>query len=570
QITTEQLGLVRGLGKTFGLNYLPGTWVESVQIIKGAGSVVNGYEALTGQINAELVKPFVGEFLRLNSYANTVGRGEANVCITHPVSAKWGSATLLHGSFLQADNDMNHDGFLDAPKYAQYNVAHRWRYEGGDGREAVLGMHAVWDDVEGGQIRAHHPGAVLYPYRTATRRLALWGKGGAVFSDDGCRSTGVQIHATLHDQRAVFGRREYSGLWRQFQFNWLWQSDLFSESHVYRTGASFLADDYRERFDAKDFGRTEWVPGAFFEYTFKAGGQLTSVAGLRADWHNRFGLMVVPRLHAKYSPNEKTAIRFGGGRAWRTPNVFADHYGAALSSRAFIFPQTLRPEIGWNVGTSVLRKFFVGKSSFYLSADYFYTVFENRLLADFDVSPQEIHFRYRREVGGRSFAHAAQIEFGYTYKELIEAKAAYKYYDVRETLAGTLRLRPLVAPHRALANVSFRPKSWAFDATMHVFGPQRLPITESNPERWRRPAYAPAYAVFMAQITKKFGRWEVYVGGENLGGFRQPDPIVALDDPFGPRFDATMVWGPLMGPLGYVGMRYTVKETPPKKQRLPQ
>jgi hypothetical protein len=232
----------------------------------------------------------------------------------------------------------------------------------------------------------------------------------------------------------------------------------------------------------------------------------------------------------------------------------------------------LQPEVGWNAGISGLQKFFAQKSTFYLSADYYYTLFENRLLADFDVSPQEIHFHWLRDVAGRSFAHAAQIEFGYTYKELIEAKAAYKWYDVRETLAGALRLRPLVSPHRGLANISVKPGTWAFDATVHVYGPQRLPATESNPEGWRRPDFAPAYAVFNAQITKKFKglNLDVYVGGENLGGFRQPDPIVGVDNPFGQRFDATMIWGPIMGPLGYVGLRYVVKDVPKRKLRLAQ
>ncbi len=572
QITTEQLGWVQGLGKTFGLNYMPGTWVESVQIIKGAGSVVNGYEALTGQINAELAKPHAREFLHFNLYGNTAGRGEANVVVARPVSRKWASATMLHGSFLQGANDMNHDGFLDMPKYTLYNAAHRWHYEGGNGHEGQFGAHGVWDDVDGGQIQAHHPGAELYPYRMSTRRLNLWGKTGYVFPMHCGRSTGVQTNATIHQQNAVFGRRNYSGLQRRFHVNWLWQSTFGLESHSYRTGASFLADDYRERFAASDFNRTEWVPGAFFEYTYKPNAKLTAVAGARADWHNLFGFMAVPRLQAKYSPTEKTALRIGGGRAWRTPNIFADHYGAALSSRNYVFPSVLQPEIGWNAGVGALQKFFAGASSFYLSGDYYYTVFENRLLADFDVSPQEVRFRYLQEIDGRSFAHAAQFEFGFSHKEIIEAKAAYKWYDVRETLAGELRTRPLISPHRGLANVSFKPKSWAFDATIHVYGPQRLPTTKSNPEEWRRPDYAPAYAVLIAQVTKKFKSvgLDVYVGGENLGGFRQPEPIVGAADPFGPRFDATMIWGPIMGPVGYVGLRYIVKDVPKKKLRLAQ
>ena len=56
-ITEENIPMIRGASQVYGLSFIPGTWVESIQITKGAGSVINGFESISGQINTELLKP---------------------------------------------------------------------------------------------------------------------------------------------------------------------------------------------------------------------------------------------------------------------------------------------------------------------------------------------------------------------------------------------------------------------------------------------------------------------------------------------------------------------------------
>ena len=79
QLLTENTPAVRGLAQQFGLAYIPGTWMQSVQVSKGASSVINGYEAVTGQINVEYLKPQNQSPVSINAMLNTELHPELNV-----------------------------------------------------------------------------------------------------------------------------------------------------------------------------------------------------------------------------------------------------------------------------------------------------------------------------------------------------------------------------------------------------------------------------------------------------------------------------------------------------------
>jgi len=128
QIMQENIPSIRGAAQAFGLTFTPGTWVESIQITKGAGSVVNGFESISGQINAELVKPFSDAAFFLNAYSSLNGRLELNTHLNKRVSEKWQTGLYIHGNYRGEKFDKNKDGFLDAPLANQINVMNRWQY----------------------------------------------------------------------------------------------------------------------------------------------------------------------------------------------------------------------------------------------------------------------------------------------------------------------------------------------------------------------------------------------------------------------------------------------------------
>lgn len=564
QILFENMPYVRGLSGAYGLTYVPGTWPESIQIIKGRGSVVNGYESMAGSINLEMHKPDKADPLFVNLYGSSMGRLEANVHAATELNDKWSTMLFLHGSMVQVRNDRNHDGFLDMPLREQVNVFNRWKYFGRKYR-AQFGIRALSEDVQGGQTAFDYASDYgltgNYGVGIRARQLEVWGKNGILFSPK--TSLGILASARLHNQQSYFGNREYDGEQRSGYVNAILQSE-FSEAHRYKVGASYVLDDYNESFSDSAFSRTEHVPGVFAEYTFVSDDdKWAAVAGVRTDFHNLYGTRVSPSFNLKWSPRPLTALRVSAGRGFRTANALVEQASVLASSRRLIVKETLQPEQSWNVGASFTKKFpFLGMES-YLLADYFYTWFENRVVVDLETW-REVRFY---NLQGESYANSAQLEFGTEPLPGLELKAAYKWYDVRTTYRGTLKRQLLVPEHRAFFNAAYETqnKRWRFDGTVQWVAAARIPyLPETLGDNVVREV-SESYMQINAQATRVWKRWEIYLGCENLTNYQQPAPILSPDNPFGADFDASMIWGRVMGRNIYGGLRMKILKKKSKK-----
>ncbi|WP_064196966.1 MULTISPECIES: TonB-dependent siderophore receptor [Emticicia] len=565
QTNVENIPSLRGLATTFGLNYIPGTWIQSIDIGKGAGSVVNGYESMTGQINVELQKPDLAEKIYLNTYVNSLGRGEVNLNLAHIFKTKnenkkWSTALLSHGSSMQTTIDKNNDNFYDLPQYTQANFINRWKYES-DKMVAQFGVKYLYDTRMGGQINKSPLSLdnLIYRFSNTTSRAEFFSKTAKLYQTKPYRGLGLIINGVIHDSKSQFGFRPYNGKQETLYGNLIYQDIFGNTNHSYKVGASFLYDNFDEKFADLIYKRNEIVKGAFFEYTYKYLDKLTTVAGTRLDFHNLYGTIFTPRLHILYNATEKTALRFSAGKGFRTANPFAEYFGNLVSSRTVRFLEKINPEVSWNFGASLTKSF--GKSNIII--DLFHTYFENQLIGD----TEHPNFLYFYNSQGRNYANSAQVELNLIPMPRLEFKLAYRYSDVWQTLGKSLgqeiTVRKMFVPRdRVLFNVGYALPfdKWKFDFTVQYNGIRRVPNLsttyihtsyESMPIR-----YAPAFANINAQISRSFRRWDVYLGGENLNNFTQKDPIVTPDNPFGSRFDAGSAWGPVVGRIIYFGTRY--------------
>ncbi len=572
QTNVENIPTIRGLASTFGLNYIPGTWITSIDIGKGAGSVVNGYESMTGQLNIELQKPDAAGVpdktkLFLNGYANSFGRVEGNINWSKPVNKRWSVGVLGHGSTLQTRTDANHDGFLDLPLYTQVNGINRWKYSS-DRFMAQFGVKALYENRLGGQtdFTENMRGTTqAYGFGNTTKRYEFFSKTAKLYPDKPYKGLGLILNAVRHEQNSYFGFIPYNGRQQTLYGNLIYQSIIGTTNHTYKAGLSYLLDDYREQYKDTLLTRTESVPGAFMEYTYNYPEKLTLVLGGRFDYHNLFGPQFTPRLHLKYNLTNQLALRVSAGRGFRVPNPLAENYGLLVSSREVMFVGKITPEIAWNYGLSLTNDFLLAGKKATLILDYHRTDFQNQLVVDLE------HWRrlYFYNLQGKSFANSAQIELNYQPAKRMEVKLAYRYFDVRQTMGvpyGESILFPkmMISRDRVLMNAGYALPfdRWKFDATLQWNGPKRIPYLfgrQENTSYAQMPvATAPGFVNTNAQVTHTFrSGMAVYLGGENLTGFRQPNPIVAADNPFGPDFDAgSRVWGPVTGRMVYVGVRY--------------
>ncbi|GAB3166665.1 TonB-dependent receptor [Telluribacter humicola] len=567
QTNVENIPTIRGLATTFGLNYVPGTWVQSIDIGKGAGSVVNGYESMTGQINVELQKPDSREKLYFNTYVNNFGRAEVNLNLAHQLNDKWSTGFLSHASTLRNRVDNNGDGFLDLPLYTQFNGMNRWKYQS-ERMMAQFGVKGLHESRLGGQtnFQPEMRGTYRsYGYGSDVNRFEVFSKVAKLFPEKPYKGLGLIMNASMHDSRSYFGFTNYDGVQKTLYSNLVYQSIIGNTNHSFKTGASYMLDDYNEKYRDTTLARTESVPGAFFEYTYNNLDKFVVVAGSRVDFHNLFGTQVTPRLHLKYSLNPNTTLRASAGKGFRVSNPLAEYYGNLVSSRAVVFREQIRPEVSWNYGASLTQEFDLGGMDGNFIVDYYRTDFQNQLVADFE----HPGFAYFYNLQDKAFANSFQAEVNLTPIKRFELKLAYRLFDVKQTMGEpygeqVLLPRMMISRDRVLFNAGYALPydKWKFDLTVQWNGKRRIPNLDPGYDHTtyeNMPTdIAPAFYNVNAQVTRTFPKWDIYLGGENLNNFRQMNPIIGANDPFGQRFDAGMAWGPVVGRTIYVGIRYKI------------
>ena len=570
QITRENLPEIRGLAGIYGLTYTPGTWIESIQLNKGAGSVVNGFESISGQINIELRKPESAESMYLNFYANEGGRLEANANFAHRFpDGTWSTALLIHGKTNSSKHDRNKDGFLDKPLSDQFIALNRWKFIGDDGWLAQAGIKASIIDNQGGQVDfspVNDAGTTNnWGMRINTQRYDAWMKIGKVFVDMPWKTFGLQLNGSHHDQDSYFGLNDYDAIQKSFYANFIYQSIIGNTNQTFKAGLSFQYDDYTEVLNSSDFSRVESAPGAYFEYAHGGSSDFNFVAGIRGDLHNNYGFFITPRLHVRKAFAENSVLRGSVGRGLKTANIIAENSGLLASSRAWEIstsdqdnPYGLDAEVAWNYGINFTQKFMLDFREGALSFDFYRTDFENQIVVDVDSDPQKVTFY---NLDGSSYSNSFQVQLDYEAIKRLDVRLAYRWYDVKTTYAGDLLKKPLVANHRAFINLAYNTRdSWSFDYTLNWQGKKRIPFTASNPEEFRLAGESPNFFLMNAQVSKNWNeKFELYVGAENILGYKQENPIISSEDPFGTYFDSSLVWGPLFGRNVYFGVRYRVK-----------
>lgn len=568
QITRELIPEIRVLASSYGLSFTPGAWIESIQLNKGAGSVMNGFESITGQINVELKKPKGDETFHFNAYANEGARIELNANYSKQLSENISTAFLVHGKQMEHGSDRNNDGFTDMPLEKDFIFANRWKWFAKNGWEGQFGAKVTSLSHRGGVLQ-HFDGTSddhenHWRYNLKTERYDGWLKVGKVFPSKPYASFGFQLAGAIHNQDSEFGFKAYDAKHNSIYANLIYQSILFNDNHTFKTGLSYQYDDVEETIFNGYYLRDEAVPGAFFEYAYKKEKKWAVMPGIRVDHHNNYGVFLTPRLHAKYNFSEESLIRFSAGRGLRTANIFAENIGIFSSARNVIVrkeiegqPYGLNPEIAWNLGLNLTHNLRIGEKDLTIIADLYRTTFENQIVVDWDQDPQEVHF-YNLE--GQSYSNSAQIKLEYEVLPRFDVRVAYRLFDVKTDYDDGLLEKPLVSRHRAFINLAYKTENeWAFDFTLNRQGSKRLPSTASNPEEFRMDDYSPSYFLANGQVSKTWNNgFEVYLGAENLFNFRQDNPIISADEPFGEYFDASIVWAPLFGRNIYAGMRYTM------------
>lgn len=549
QTNIENMPGVRGLKTTFGMNYIPGTWINSIQLSKGQTSVLNGYESISGAINVELEKPDTTDQYYFNTYLNSMGRFELNNQFSHKFSDKFSGALFIHHSSLNNQVDQNADGFMDLPTNNQTNIFNRWKYMD-ENWVVQFGGNYINENRLGGQT-ADIPNANKYQFGSKTERGEAFAKIAKLFQNKPYKGIGLILQSAMHKNDSYFGINPYKGIENSFYGNLIYQNIIGNTNHTYKTGLSYLYDEVTEDYLGYAFSRTEKVPGIFYEYSYTNPEKFNWVIGNRVDFHNNLGTQWVPRTHIKWDISRDFVLRASAGKGWRRINYLADNYSYLANQRTLIIDQGSPVDIAWNYGLGIsFDRIIKGRKANFL-LDYYSTHFTQQWIWDMETMNQ-IHYYLGQ---GKSFSNTIQLEVNYSPFKRFDLKASYRMQDVKADY-GTgqdliRRDKPFISRDRVLVNLAYftTGSKWKFDYTFIMNGRQRVPINDY---------YSPNFTVSNFQITRSIKKWEIYLGGENIFGFKQANPILNFTQPYSPNFDATMIWGPIYGAMYYSGLRFRI------------
>jgi len=572
QVLVDGFPVIQGLTYTYGISSIPGTLVDNIYVSKGANSVLQGYESISGQINVETKEPDEAEKLLLNAYMNHFLEKQFNAHYAVK-EKKWSNLTAFHMVLPANKIDRDEDGFMDLPLLTRYMVFNKWKYgkERDWGWSSRIGVRYMHEKRVGGQLQFDEDrdkgSSEIYGQTVNIDQPEVWAKVGYRLNDE---HNLVLFASTYHQQqKSYFGTVRYQAQQTAVYANF--QHEFNYKGHILKTGVSYRHFNLRENVSFTDtsvvrtydgkYQRLENIPGAFAENTMRFfDNKLTWIAGVRGDYHNQFGFMATPRTLVKYDIQPKTIVRASFGMGWRTVNLFSENIGLLVSSRDIIFEETLQPERAMNFGVNLTQKFETSDQNLsgYFSADYYRTQFQNQIFPDYDTDPTKALIG---NFSGTSVGNGVQGEVSLKIWRRFELKAGYNYLDVYQIIEGEKQLLPFNATHKVVGAFSYKPLNsrFHFDMNVHWYGRQRLPDTGSNPEEYQRPDFSRPYTLVNAQFTYSFKMLDIYVGCENIFDFRQQRPIISWEDPFGQYFDTSSVWGPTRGREVYAGLRFKLK-----------
>lgn len=566
QFLTENIPNFRGAAAPYSLGYVAGPWMQSIQVSKGASSVKNGYESITGQINVEMKKPQADPQLSVNMYYDMMNKLEANVDGNWHFGPEWSAGLLTHFENGFSSHDGNDDGFADKPRVRQLALMPRVAYLGTKYVFQAAGRFI--DERRLGGQTAHHGADIADPYRIRidTRRWEAFTKNALMYDRDNDGNVALILSGSGHNQEASYGLRVCDIDQHEFYASLMFECK-WTERHALSVGLQTNYDHFRfhtlinpwTEKQADAYSEHEAVAGGYGQYTLNLDERFVAMAGIRYDYSDLYGSMLTPRMHLRFNPSADLSFHASAGRGYRSPHPLAEYSYLLASSRRMEISPDLEREAAWNFGIGASWTAYPLHKKTTLSAEYYYTTFDRQLMANLDRDP---HAVYIYSSAARSYSHSLQVEMSVDLLSELNFTAAWRLTDVKADYLGHgLQQKPFTPKHKGLFTLGWSPRMglWQVDISCAINGSGRMPTPYrladgalSWPKRYK------AFAQVNAQLTRNFRHWAVYIGGENLTNYRQGNPIIGASDPWGPDFDATMVYGPLEGAMVYIGFRYNI------------
>lgn len=568
QILVDNMPMMNGLNVKYGVSSFPGTSIDRITISKGSNSVLQGYESISGIMNVLLKNYDTSDRFLVNGFMNSMLEKQLNLNLTNGLNENVNTILTLNTAQKSIRSDENNDGFLDNPLITRYTLFNKWNFNDAKNNSQINVAGRYWNEERVG-------GQDGYNSDINAGSDQIYGQSAKINSVDGyfnysktidaTRGLKLYLNANYYDQNSYYGITKYDASQSNFVAMGFYEFEAFDQI-VFKTGASYKYLNIDENISfldttsktyQGDYLQLQSIPGIFAEKSMSLfDDKANLMTGVRLDYHNEYGLIFTPRVLLRYQPEDELVFRVSAGTGFRTANIFSDNSNLLASSRNIIIAEEIDPERVFNFGTDILYYFNFGEIAGSLNLDYYRTIFSNKIIPDYNINPSEVVFA---NLNGMAFSNVFQSEANINLYRYLDVKLAYKLIDLQYENNGVLYQQPFNSTHRFFSSFSYTTDSWSISSGLQWFGVQQLPSTATNPILYQRPSESESYTMVNAQFNKFFDYFEVYAGVENILNFTQDFPIIAAEDPFGPYFDTSYIWGPTSGREFYFGFRYSIR-----------
>ncbi len=578
-VLVDGMPIVSGLSTVYGLNGIPQSLIERVEIVKGPVSALYGSEAVGGLINVITKKTTNTPVFSGNVFGTSWGEVNTDLATKFKAGKKAESLVGINYFNFNQRIDNDNDNFTDVTLQDRISIFNKWNFKRKDSRIFTLAGRYVYEDRFGGDMDwtpEFRGGDVLYGESIYTSRWEIFGSYQLPVKE----RIMLQFSANEHDQNSVYGDTWYIAN-QKIGFGQLTWDKKLGKKHDLLTGLTMRYTYYDDNTPATATADTlnpanqpthTYLPGVFIQDEIALNDYNKVLLGMRYDYNSIHGNILTPRFNYKWSSKSKTNIlRFGLGTGYRVANVFTEDHAALTGAREVVLLSNLNPETSYNGNINYVKKIYTEKYLFIsLDASAFYTYFNNKIFPDYDTDPSKIIYD---NLEGYAVSQGISANFDIVYNDF-KILAGVTAMDVFSVQDGVRERQELTEQFTGTWSIGYNLKriGLSVDYTGNFYSPMDLPTQTTGDFTDPRPAESPWFSIQNIQLTKKVDdKMKLYGGVKNILNWtpwqslngvpylgNPADPFELNTPPNSLVFDPAYVYGPNQGIRGFVGLRYSL------------
>jgi outer membrane receptor for ferrienterochelin and colicins len=557
QILQDGLPLYSGFAAGLSILQIPPLNLRQVEVIKGSASTLYGGGAIAGLVNLITKRPTAERELSF-MLNGTTARGL-------DLSGFWGQkwekvgVTLFAARNTQRQYDPGNTGFSALPNYERYTVNPRLYLYLTPSATLSVGLMGSTENRIGGDMqvldgrpdnnhlyfecnRSERVASQLQFDKRFERSLLTLKNSVSYFNRIITQPGAPGIDPAAADYRfaghqvASFTEASYTHTGKRLE--WIGGGNLWTEQ-------------FTEDGAGSDRNYHYVTLGAFAQTNYTVRPWFTLEAGLRGDYHNRFGFMALPRVSALFRLSDKLTSRLGGGLGYKAPTIFTeDAESIAFRNVRPIDPVTAQTEtsIGGNFDVNY-RTTLWDVLDVSINQLFFYTRLNHALVLDIPAiitpGPTTAVYQFANASGpidSRGLETNVRISY-----EALKFYAGYSLVDTRRRYQGEVidSPIPLTAKHRVnLVAVYELEGKFRLGLEAYYIGHKPLSTGE----------YSRSYWLMGVMGERRWKHISVFVNLENMLDIRQDRYQTVILPPVNqPSFRE--VWAPLEGFVANGGLK---------------